>query len=443
MPIQLSDHFTYPRLFRFTLPSIAMMVVTSIYSVVDGLFVSNAVGDLALAAVNVIYPLTMIVASIGFMVGTGGSAEVSRVRGTGDDVLARRYFTTLLLALLVLGTALSALSVVFIRPVSILLGADEAMLESCVQYGVIMMAGNPLFLLQVVFQSFLVTAERPKLGLWLSLGAGFTNMTLDWLFIVVLGWGVAGAAMATVCGYAVGALVPLVYFLLPNKSPLRLVRTSLYPRMLLKSCANGSSELMSNISASLVTILYNRALMEMVGSRGVAAYTVMCYLAFIFSAVLLGFSMGVSPIVSFHFGAGNRGELRSLFRNALTVTAGMSALMFLSAQVLAQPLAQVFVGYDAALLELTTAGTRIFAWSYLLCGGNIFGSAFFTALGDGLTSAAISFLRTLVFQVGSILLLPRLAGLDGVWWATPAAELLALLVTAGFLWKKRTRYHYA
>lgn len=443
MPIQLSDHFTYSRLFRFTLPSIIMMIVTSIYSVVDGLFVSNVVGDAALAAVNIVYPLPMVLGAFGFMLGTGGSAEVARVMGAGKPEKAKEYFTTLIIAIIVGGTVLSTLCVVFIHPLSAFLGADEALMADCVSYGAIMSGGSVFFMLQTSFQSFCVAAEKPKMGLWLSVAAGGTNMVLDYLFIAVLGWGVAGAAWATVAGYMVGGVIPLVYFLLPNSSTLRLVRTRLYPRMLLKSCANGSSELMSNLSASLVTVLYNRALMDMVGSQGVTAYTVMMYVQFIFFAMFIGLSMGAAPIFSFHYGAGNHAELQSLFRKCLTAIGGFSVAMVLAAQLLARPLSAIFVGYDLTLLELTVAGMRIFSLSYLLAGVNGFASAFFTALGDGPVSAAISFSRTLFFQVGSILLLPRLLRLDGIWWATPAAEALSLVVTVYFFLSRRKKYRYA
>jgi len=443
MRIQLSDHFSCSRLFRFTLPSIAMMVVTSVYSVVDGLFVSNVEGDLALAAVNVVYPLPMVVGAFGFMLGTGGSAEVARVMGTGQPEKAKRYFTTLILALVAVGAVLSALCLIFMRPLCALLGADGAMMDLCAVYGGIMIAGSAFFMLQTSFQSFCVVAERPKMGLWLSLAAGGTNMVLDWLFIAVLHWGVAGAALATVAGYAVGGLIPLIYFLLPNSSPLRLVKARLYPRMLLKSCANGSSELMTNVSASLVTVLYNRTLMALAGERGVTAYSVIMYVNFIFAAVLIGFSMGSAPIFSYKYGAGDREELRGLYRRCLASIAVMSLVMTAAAEVLAWPLSFVFVGYDAELLALTVTAFRMYAVSFLFWGFNIFASSFFTALGDGPVSAAISFLRTLLFQVGAILLLPRLLELDGVWWATVLAECLALLVSLAFLRANREKYGYA
>ena len=443
MRIQLSDHFNYSTLFRFTLPSIIMMIVTSIYSVVDGLFVSNMVGDKALAAVNIVYPLPMIVGAFGFMLGTGGSAEVARVMGMGEGGKARQYFTTLMLVVIGGGALISAGCIAFLRPLTILLGANEALLSDAMTYGFLMLAGAPIFLLQTSLQSFLVAAERPKMGLMLSVGAGLTNMVLDYVFIALLKWGVAGAAAATVCGYAVGGFIPLVYFLLPNKSPLRLVKTKLYPRMLLKSCANGSSELMTNISASLVTVLYNRSLMDIVGEAGVAAYTVMMYVDFIFVAAFIGFTMGVAPVFSFQLGAGNHEELKSLFSKCAKVIGCLSLVMTLFPQFLAGTLAGLFVGYDRILWEMTEAGFRIFALSFLFKGWNIFGSGFFTALGDGKTSAILAFLRTLLFQCGAVLLLPLAFGLDGVWWATVAAEGAAVLVTLWYFYRKRNTYHYA
>lgn len=442
MKIQLSDHFNYSTLFRFTLPSIVMMIVTSVYSVVDGLFVSNLVGDKALAAVNIIFPLPMIVGAFGFMLGTGGSAEVARVMGMGEGERAKQYFSTLMLAVMGGGVAISALCIAFLRPLAVLLGASEVLMKDAMTYGRIMLAGAPIFLLQTSLQSFLVAAERPQMGLALTIGAGLTNMTLDYVFIALLKWGVAGAAAATVCGYAVGGFIPLVYFALPNKSPLRLVKTHLYPRMLLKSCANGSSELMTNISASLVTVLYNRSLMDLAGEAGVAAYTVMMYVDFIFVAAFIGFVMGVAPVFSFQLGAGNHAELKSLFSKCARVIALLSLTMTAAPQFLAGAVTGLFVSYDGELWEMTAAGFRIFALSFLFKGWNIFGSGFFTALGDGKTSAILAFARTLLFQCGAILLLPVLFGLNGIWWATVAAEGAAVLVTVWYFYSKGNVYHY-
>lgn len=442
MKIQLSDHFNYSVLLRFTFPSIVMMIVTSVYSVVDGLFVSNVVGDTALAAVNIIFPLPMIVGAFGFMLGTGGSAEVARVMGMGEAERARQYFTTLMLTVIGGGVVISGLCIVFLRPLAILLGASELLLRDAMVYGFIMLSGAPIYLLQTSLQSFLVAAERPKMGMVLTIGAGLTNMVLDYVFIALLRWGVAGAAAATVCGYAVGGLIPLVYFLLPNKSPLRFTRTRFYLRMLLKSCSNGMGELMTNMSASLVTVLFNRSLMNIAGEMGVAAYTVMMYVDFIFVAAFIGFVMGVAPVVSFQLGAGNEEELKSLFSKCSRVIAILALVMTAAPQLLAGVVTGMFVGYDRELWELTTAGFRIFALSFLFKGWNIFGSGFFTALGDGKTAAILAFARTMVFQCGAILLLPMAFGLNGVWWATVAAEGSAVVLTGWFFYSKRNVYHY-
>lgn len=443
MNIQLSDHFTYSKLFRFTLPSIVMMIVTSIYSVVDGLFVSNFVGDGALAAVNIIYPLTMIVGAFGFMLGTGGSAQVAQTMGHGEPEKARQYFTTLVLALVAGGVAISAVCILFLRPLSTLFGANEALMPDCIAYGTIMLAGAPVFLLQTSFQSFLVAAERPKMGLALSVGAGLTNMVLDYVFIARLGWGVAGAALATVCGYVVVGGIPLIYFAMPNKSPLRFAKTKPYPKMILKSCSNGMGELMTNMSASLVTVLYNRSLMSIAGEAGVAAYTVMMYVDFIFAAVCIGFSMGSAPIFSYQYGADNREELRGLFSKCIRVISATTVAMAVLGQIFNAPLTRIFVGYDPELTALTVTGFRIFAVSFLFGGWNIFGSAFFTALGDGKTALILSGLRTLILKCGAVLILSRLFGLNGIWWATGVAEGIAAAVTIWFFFRKRSKYHYA
>lgn len=443
MQIKLSDHFTYSKLLRFTLPSIIMMIVTSVYSVVDGLFVSNFVGDGALAAVNIIYPLTMIVGAFGFMLGTGGSAQVAQTMGAGEADKARQYFTTLVLALVLGGVLLAGLCILFLRPLSTLFGANEALMEDCIAYGTIMLAGAPIFLLQASFQSFLVAAERPKMGLALSVGAGLTNMVLDYVFIARFGWGVAGAAAATVCGYLVAGVIPLIYFALPNKSPLRFARTRPYVKMLLKSCSNGMGELMTNMSSSLVTVLFNRSLMDLVGEAGVAAYTVMMYVDFIFAAVCIGFTMGTAPIFSYQYGAANDGELKSLFAKCIRVVGVLTLSMAVAGQLLNTTLARLFVGYDAQLMAMTVSGFRIYALSFLFNGWNIFGSALFTALGDGRTAVFLSFTRTLVLKCGAILLLPALFDLAGAWWAVVAAEGLAALVTVSCLFRKRGEYHYA
>lgn len=446
MHISLSEHFSYRKLLRFTFPSVIMMIFTSVYGVVDGLCVSNFVGKTPFAAINLIWPFLMILGCAGFMIGTGGSALVSKTMGEGDPVRANRYFSLLVLFTVALGIAITIPGLFLIEPVAVLLGADEAMLPHCVTYGRILLLGQTAFMLQGVFQSFLVTAERPTLGLWVTVGAGVTNMVLDVLFIAVLDWGLVGAAAATVTSQAVGGIIPLIYFLLPNKSPLRIIR----PRMAFveclrtvgRVCINGSSELMTNISMSVVSMLYNYQLMTMAGEDGIAAYGVMMYVGFVFVAVFIGFAIGSAPIVGFHYGAGNHGELKSLLRKSVILTSLSGVCMLGLSAALSTPLSGVFVGYDEALYELTRRGFLLYSFSFLFAGFGILGSSFFTALGNGVVSATISFLRTLVFQVAAVLILPLLWGVDGIWLSVTAAELLATAVTFLFLFGMRKKYRY-
>lgn len=440
--IQLSDHFTYKKLFRFCLPPIIMMIFTSIYGVVDGLFVSNFVGKVPFAAINLIYPFVMILGGVGFMIGTGGSAWVAKTLGEGDAENACRYFTMMIKLTTILGIVLSVIGIALLRPISCLLGATKAMVDDCVMYGRIVLGFNTAFMLQNVFQTFLTTAEKPKLGLAATVAAGITNMTLDALFIAVFKWGVAGAALATGISQCVGGILPLIYFLRPNGSLLRLVKTKMEGSVLVKACVNGSSELMSNIAASLVSVLYNLQLLRLEGENGVAAYGTLMYIQFIFIAVFIGYTIGTAPVISYHYGAQNHDELKSLLRKSLILMGAAGVIMMILANVLAGPLASIFVGYDAKLFEMTKHAFRLFSFSFLLAGINIFASAFFTALNNGGISAAISFLRTLVFQVLSVLILPIFFQLDGIWWAITVAELLACFITMTFLIAKRKKYHY-
>ena len=446
MHISLSEHFNYRKLLRFTFPSIIMMIFTSVYGVVDGLFVSNFVGKTPFAAINLIWPFLMILGGSGFMIGAGGSALVSKTMGEGDSERANRYFSLLVLFTVGLGIAITIPGMFLIRPVAILLGADEAMLPYCITYGRILLIAQTAFMLQGVFQSFLVTAERPTLGLIVTVGAGVTNMVLDCLFIAVLDWGLVGAALATVTSQIVGGVVPLLYFLLPNKSPLRIVRPRLgliqSLRTVGKVAVNGSSELMTNISMSVVNMLYNYRLMMLAGENGIAAYGIIMYVSFVFIAIFIGFAIGSAPIVGFHYGAGNHGELKSLLRKSLILTAITGVTMAGLAILLSPLLSGIFVGYDEGLYELTRRGFTLYAFSFLFAGFGIFGSSFFTALGNGVVSATISFLRTLVFQVAAVLILPLLWDIDGIWLAISAAELLALGVTAAFLVGMRKKYKY-
>lgn len=443
MNIQLSEHFTYGKLLKFTFPSIIMMVFTSIYGVVDGVFVSNFVGSESFAAVNLIMPFLMILGAIGFMLGTGGSALVAFILGTGDGQKANRVFSLMVYVLIVLGGIFMVGGILFMEPMARLLGADEAMLPVCVQYGRIVMLGLIPFMLQNTFQSFLVTAERPHFGLYITIAAGVTNMVLDALFVGVFRWGVAGAAAATVISQIVGGVIPLVYFICPNKSKLRLGKTKMDFRMLGKAAANGSSEFMTNVSMSLVNMLYNWQLMRLIGAQGVAVFGIIMYVSFIFAAIFIGYSMGSAPVIGFHYGAGNKEELKGLFRKSLWILLVFSVVLTGLAMILAKPLAMIFVAYDAELLELTKRALTIYSLSFLMSGFNIFASSFFTALNDGLTSALISFGRTLMFQAASVLLLPLIFDVDGIWAAVILAEGLALILSAACVIRNRKKYGYA
>lgn len=442
MRIQLSDHFTTGRLLRFTLPSIAMMIFTSIYGVVDGFFVSNFAGKTPFAAVNLIYPFLMIMGALGFMFGTGGSALIALWLGRQNREKANQIFSMLTAISAVLGVLIAAVGIAVLRPVAQMLGAQGEMLESCVRYGRIVLAAIPAFMLQMQFQSFFITAEKPRLGLFVTVLSGVTNMVLDALFVAVLRWGLEGAALATAISQIVGAALPLIYFLRPNSSLLRLGRFAFDGRALLRTCTNGSSELMSNVSMSLVSMLYNTQLMKFAGEDGVAAYGVLMYVSFIFTAAFIGYSIGSAPLIGFNYGAQNRPEMKNLLRKSLTLILIAAATMCLLGEVLATPLSRLFVGYDPSLLALTKRGFSIYSLSFLFSGLSIFGSGFFTALNNGLISAIISFLRTLVFQVAAVLLLPLLMGIDGIWLSIVVAELLSALITIALMVKLRRRYGY-
>ena len=442
MNIQLSEHFTYKKLLRFTLPSVVMMVFSSIYGVVDGVFVSNFVGSEAFAAINLIMPFLMVLGAVGFMIGTGGSALVAFTLGVGDERKANEIFSMLIYVLIVLGTVFTVGGIIFMEPVARFLGADETMVPICVKYGRIVLAALVPFMLQNTLQSFLVTAERPNLGLYITIAAGVSNMVLDALFIAVFRWGVAGAALATSISQFIGGMIPLVYFILPNKSKLRLCRTKLNLRALGKACGNGSSEFLSNISMSVVNMLYNWQLMRMMGADGVAVFGVIMYVNFIFVSIFLGYSIGSAPIVGYHYGAGNRTELQGLLRKSVCLTAVSSIVLTAAALVLARPLSLIFMSYDKELLETTVHAFTIYSFSFLLVGFNIYASAFFTALNDGLTSALISFGRTLVFEAAAVLLLPLVLDIDGVWAAVIAAEAAAFVLSLACIVKNRRKYGY-
>lgn len=441
--IQLSDHFNTRRLLQFSAPSIIMMVLTSIYSVVDGFFVSNFAGKTQFAAVNLIMPVLMILGCPGFMFGTGGSALIAQLFGEQKQKKANEIFTMLVVCALVLGLVLMALGMAWLPALSRLLGATGELLQSSVLYGRIVLAALPFYLLQYLFQCLFVTAQKPKLGLYVTVLSGVSNMVLDAVFVGVLGWGLAGAAAATAVSQLLGGALPLVYFARPRQGSLLVfTRFSFDARALAKTCGNGSSELMSNISMSLVSMLYNAQLMRFAGEDGVSAYGVLMYVSMIFQAIFIGYCVGTSPVVSYHYGAKNRAELQGLRKKSLRILLLAALAMFAAGELAAQPLARLFVGYDAALLEMTAHAFAIFSFSFLLSGFSIFASSFFTALGDGLTSALISFLRTLVFQVAAVLLFPLLWQLDGIWLSIVAAEVMSVVVSALFFIARRSRYGY-
>lgn len=442
--IRLSDHFNYSRLLKFTAPSIAMMVFTSIYGVVDGFFVSNFAGKTPFTAVNLIMPVLMIVATVGFMFGTGGTAIVAKTMGEGDREKANRYFSLFVYFAFGTGVVLAVAGIVFIRPIAVFLKAEGELLENCVTYATIILCALPFYVLQLLFQSFFVTAEKPHLGLAVTISSGVTNMVLDAVLVILLPqeYKLAGAAIATAMSQLVGGVAPLVYFFRKNSSLLKLTSTRFDGRAIVKAATNGSSEFMSNVSMSIVAMLYNSRLMEYAGEDGVAAYGVMMYVSMIFSAAFIGYSIGTAPVVGYHDGAKNHAELKSVLRKSLIIIGAFGAAMAAAAQILAWPLAKMFVGYDDNLVDMTISGFRIFALSFVFTGFAIYSSGFFTALNDGLTSALISFLRTLVFQVAAVMILPEIWDLNGIWISIVAAEVMAVLLSVIFLITKRKKYHY-
>lgn len=442
MKIQLSDHFTYKKLIRFTLPSIMMMIFTSIYGIVDGFFVSNFVGKTPFAAVNFIMPFLMILGAVGFMFGTGGSALVSKTMGEGKSDRAKEYFSLFVYVSLISGIIIACLGILFIRSVAALLGAEGVMLDYCVSYGRVVLIALPAFMLQMEFQTFFITAEKPDLGFKITVGVGISNMILDALFVAVFQGGLMGAAAATAVSQMIGGIVPLVYFFRPNTSLLRLVKTKFDGRALLKACSNGFSELISNISMSLVGMLYNIQLMHYAGENGIAAYGVIMYIDMIFFSTFIGYSIGTAPVIGYHYGAENHDELKSLLKKSFIIMGTASACMFLFAEWMARPLVMIFASYDASLLALTVRGFRIYSISFLVVGTGIFGSSFFTALNNGVVSAIISFMRTIVFEVVFVLALPAFFGIDGVWISIVMARLFAVILTLLFLVKYRSKYHY-
>lgn len=440
--IQLSDHFTYRKLLRFTFPSIVMMIFTSIYIVVDGFFVSNFAGKAAFTAVNFIMPFLMILGSVGFIFGTGGGALIAKKLGEGAGKKANEIFSMILFISTLVGVVLGIVGIVFLPQISAFLGAEGQLLSDCVLYGRVYLAAIPAFILQYEFQCLFVTAGKPQLGLYITLAAGLTNMVLDAVFVGIFSWGLAGAAAASGISQCVGGVLPLIYFARPNTSLLRLVKFKFDGSALLKTCSNGASELLSNISMSLVGVIYNIQLLHYAGEDGIAAYGVILYVCMFFQAITIGYAVGVAPIVSYHYGAKNPEEVKGLLKKSLLIISITSLLMFAAGELLARPLSMLFVSYDQGLLEMTLRGFWIFSVSFLFFGFSVFASSFFTALNNGLVSATISFLRTMVFQIAAVLIVPLIWDLDGIWSATVWAEAAALLVAVIFLIANRKKYQY-
>lgn len=442
MSISLSDHFSYKRLIRFVLPTVGMMIVTSVYSIVDGFFVSNFSGKNSFAAINLVMPVLMALASFGFMIGTGGSALVAKSLGESNKEKANRYFSMLIYVLIFSGIILSVIGIVFMRQIAVALGATEVIIEDCVLYGRILLAANTFYMLLNAFQSLFVTAEKPKLGLIVTISAGLCNVLLDFLLVYILRTGLLGAAIATAVSQIIGGSAGLIYFSRKNTSLLRLCKTKIEFKALLQACANGSSEMVTNLSMSVVGILYNIQLLKIAAENGVAAYGVIMYVSFVFMSFFIGFSIGTAPIISYHYGADNIPEIKSLFKKCMIVTAVISVALFALGILLSKPLSFIFVGYDKELFDMTSNGMTLYSLSFLLGGFNVFSSSLFTALNDGKVSAFISFMRTLVLQVASVYILPLIFGLDGIWLAVVAAEGLTIIITLIMLITNRKKYHY-
>lgn len=441
--ISISDKFTFGRLLRFAAPSIIMVIFTSLYGIVDGLFVSNFAGDDAFAAINLFMPLFYILGSAGFLLGSGGCAFIAKLFGEQREGEARRHFTGLTLLATGTGALFTCVITPFMPQIATLLGADENTHAYCVTYGYIMLGGLVPFLLQSYFQYFFAVADRPKTGLIITVAAGMTNVIGDFLLIFVFDLGVIGAAVATIVGAAVGGIIPLVYFLIKRDGRLFLSKPSFKPRDMGAVCVNGSSEMVTNISVSTVSVIYNLQLLKYIGDNsGVIAYGVIMYVSFIFIGCFLGFSVGTAPIIGYNYGAQNTDELKNVFKKSMLFYVIAAVVMTVLSEALATPLAYIFVGHDKKLLELSAHALRLFSFSFLISGFNIYASALFTALNNGVLSAVISISRTLVLQIGAVFIMPLIFDIDGIWSATIAAELLTFAVSAIIVLAQRKKYMY-
>lgn len=442
MEIRLSDHFTYKKLLKFTLPAIIMMVFTSLYGVVDGLFVTNFAGKTSLAAINFVYPVINILGTFGYMFGTGGSALVTKTMGEGDTDKANKLFSLFVYITTLLGVVFAVIGFSCLKPLLHALGAEGEMLSDAVLYGYILLAALPFWSLQFLFQIFFVSAEKPKLGLYVTLAAGFTNIIFDALLVGVFKYGIVGAAIATALSQLVGGAIPLIYFKLPNSSALKLTKTNIDYRAIGKASSNGLSEFVSGVANSLVGILFNTQLMKYAGENGVAAYGIMMYVSFIFIGIFFGYVNGSASLVGFNYGAKNYDELKNLRKKSINLMIISSIAMLVLSLSLSVPLSKIFAGYDKELYDLTLYGFKIFSISFVFSGIAIFGSSFFTALNNGVVSALLSFLRTVVYQVSCVLVFPLFFGIDGIWYSIVVAEALAFISTVICLLIFQKKYRY-
>lgn len=440
--MKISDNFTFKKLLMFALPSILMMVFTSIYSIVDGFFVSNFVGQTQFASLNLIMPVLMILGSVGFMVGSGGSALISKTFGEGDEKKANQIFSLIIYFSIIVGIILAILAICFIKPIAILLGAEGDMVEYASKYATIILISLPFYILQYSFQVLLVTANKPQIGLFVTILAGVTNMIMDALLVAVFNLGLEGAALATMLSQMVGGIIPLIYFIFNKKGILHLGKTKFNLDWLLKVCGNGSSEFISNISMSIVGIVFNLQLMKYYGEFGVSAYGVYMYVGMIFLAIFIGYSSGVAPIIGFNYGANNTDNLKSLYKKSLLVIGITSVLMTLLGILFAKPLSLIFVSYDLELLDLTVYAMKLGSISFAFTGITIFASSFFTSLNDGLISALISSIRTLICQLIAIIVLPIIFKGEGIWYSIFISEIIASMVSIYFLISQKKKYNY-
>ena len=440
----MDGHYGYRRILKAMWPMVLMLMVTSVYSIVDGWFISNYAGSTAFAAMNIIWPALAIVSALGLMIGAGGSALVSKTFGEENPEKANRIFTMLIRITFVVGVAISVLLIILMKPLAVALGAEGEMIRPAVIYGIILTLAMPVYMLQMAFQPFFMTAEKPKLGTMTSIACGLANILLDFLFVAVFGWGLTGAAVATAASFLIGGVIPLVFFASRrNDTVLRFVRGSRYDwHAVRQSCLNGLSEFVGNISFNIMAICYNLQLMRYIGENGVSAYGILMYVGFIFGSIFIGYNMGISQVIAFNYGAGNKAELRSMLKKSFVLIGICSLAITLAVQLLASPLSRLFVGYDQELCALTEHALHIYMNSFLICGFNMFASAWFTALNNGPVSAAAAFTRTLVFELGCVFALPPILGIDGIWMAVNFAEVLALILSLALIFGFRKRYGY-